>query len=110
MIIYSKSFPGGQIYRFDGPEDALNARSESGWIDSEFFLVWLEKIFLKFVVPECPVYLLTDGINHILILMLLMYAVKITSYFSSYHPTPHIHCNHLMWRCLRHIKIVLLSV
>ena len=30
MIIYSKSFPGGQ-YRFEGPEDTLYARSESGW-------------------------------------------------------------------------------
>ena len=29
-IIYSKS---GQ-YRFDGPDDALYAKSESGWIDS----------------------------------------------------------------------------
>ena len=28
MIIYSKSFPGGQ-YRFEGPEDTLYARSES---------------------------------------------------------------------------------
>ena len=60
MIIYSKSFPGGQ-YCFDGPEDALYARSESGWIDSELILAWLQKIFLKFVVPERPVFLLTDG-------------------------------------------------
>lgn len=44
MIIYSKFFLGGQ-YRFDGPEDALYARSEYGWIDSEFFLAWI-KIFL----------------------------------------------------------------
>ena len=60
MIIYSKSFPGGQ-YRFDGPEDALYARSESGWIDFELFLTWLKKILFKFVVPERPVLLLTDG-------------------------------------------------
>lgn len=60
MIIYSKSFPGGQ-YRFEGPEDALYARSESGWIDTELFLAWLKKIFLKYVVPERPIMLLTDG-------------------------------------------------
>ena len=60
MIIYSKSFPGGQ-YRFDGPEDALFARSESGWIDTDLFLAWLKKIFLKYAVPECPIILLTDG-------------------------------------------------
>ena len=29
MIIYSKSFPGGP-YRFDGPDDALYAKSDSG--------------------------------------------------------------------------------
>ena len=31
MIIYSKCFPGGQ-YRFVGPDDALYAKSESGWM------------------------------------------------------------------------------
>ena len=60
MIIYSKSFPGGQ-YRFNGPEDALYARSESGWIDSELFLVWLQKIFFKYLVLQRPVLLSTDG-------------------------------------------------
>ncbi len=60
MIIYSKSFPGGQ-YRFEGPEDALYARSESGWIDTDLFLAWLRKIFLQYVVAERPVLLLTDG-------------------------------------------------
>ncbi len=38
MIIYAKSFPGGQ-YCFEGPDDAVYARSESGWIDSEQFVV-----------------------------------------------------------------------
>jgi len=60
MIIYSKSFPGGQ-YRFDGPDDALYAKSESGWIDSELFLKWMRKIFLKHVVIQRPVLLFTDG-------------------------------------------------
>ena len=60
MIIYSKSFPGG-AYRFEGPDDALYARSESGWIDSELFLVWLRRIFLKYIVQQRPVLLLTDG-------------------------------------------------
>ena len=60
MIVYSKSFPGDQ-YRFEGPEDALYARSPSGWIDSELFLSWLKKIFLKYVVPDRPILLLTDG-------------------------------------------------
>ena len=59
MIIYSKSFPGGP-YRFEGPDDALYARSDSGWIDSELFISWY-KIFLKFVVPQCPLLLLSDG-------------------------------------------------
>ena len=60
MIIYAKSFPGGQ-YRFDGPEDALYAKSDSGWIDSELFLAWLNKIFVKFCVPERLIMLLIDG-------------------------------------------------
>ena len=60
MIIYSKSFPGGQ-YRFDGLEDALYAKSDSGWIDTELFYAWMKKIFLKYAVPEGPIILLTDG-------------------------------------------------
>ena len=53
MIIYSKSFPGGP-YRFEGPDDALYAKSDSGWIDSELFISWFDKIFLKFAVPQRP--------------------------------------------------------
>ena len=59
MIIYSKSFPGGQ-YRFDGPDNALYAKSGSGWIDSELFLKWMRKIFLKHVVIQRPVLVFTD--------------------------------------------------
>ena len=45
MIIYSKSFPGGP-YRFDGPDDALYAKSDSGWTDTElFFILVKENIF-----------------------------------------------------------------
>ena len=60
MIIYAKSFPGGQ-YGFEGPDDAVYARSESGWIDSELFVVWLKKLFLKYPVSQRPILLLTDG-------------------------------------------------
>ena len=60
MIIFAKSFPGGP-YRFDGLDDALYAKSESGWIDSELFLSWFNKIFLRYCVPEHSVMLLTDG-------------------------------------------------
>ena len=60
MIIYSKCFPGGQ-YRFEGPDDALYAKSESGWIDSKLFLSWFNKIFLKYAVNQRPIMLLVDG-------------------------------------------------
>ena len=56
MRIY---FPGGQ-YRFEGPDDAVYTRSESGWIDSELFVVWLKKLFLKYAVSQRPILLLTD--------------------------------------------------
>ena len=36
MITYSKSFLGGP-YHFDELEDALYAKSESGWIDTDYF-------------------------------------------------------------------------
>ena len=57
MIIYPKAFPGGQ-YRFESPDDAVY---ESKWVDSELFLIWLNKILLKFSVAQLPVILFTDG-------------------------------------------------
>ena len=60
LIIYSKCFPGGQ-YRFDGPDDALYVKSESGWIDRELFITWFKKIFLNFSVAQRPLLLLIDG-------------------------------------------------
>ena len=60
MIIYSKSFPGGP-YCFEGPDDALYAKSGSGWTDSELFISWFDKIFLKFAVPQRQLLLLSDG-------------------------------------------------
>ena len=65
MIIYSKFFPGGN-YRFDGPDDALYARSESGWIDSELFLLWMKKVFLRHCGSQRPIILFVDGhVSHI---------------------------------------------
>ena len=60
MIIYPKAFPGGQ-YRFGGPDDAIYARSESGWVDSELFFEWFKRDFLKYAVPQRPVLLIVDG-------------------------------------------------
>ena len=60
MIIFAKCFCGGQ-YQFDGPDDALYAKSESGWIDTELFITWFKIMFLKFAVPQRPLMLLIDG-------------------------------------------------
>ena len=62
MIIYSKSFPGGN-YRFDGPDDALYARSESRWIGSELFLSWMKKVFLRHCGSQLPIILFFDGMH-----------------------------------------------
>ena len=32
MIIFLKTFPGG-AYMFDGPDNAVYAKSNSGWLD-----------------------------------------------------------------------------
>ena len=59
-MIYPKAYPGG-AYTFEGPDDALYGKSESGYVDSELFIKWMEKIFLKFAVPERPIILFVDG-------------------------------------------------
>ena len=63
MIIFPKAFPGG-AYMFEGPDDAVYAKSDSGWVDSSLFLSWMKKSFLKFAVPERPLILLLMVINH----------------------------------------------
>ena len=60
MIIFSKSFPGG-VYKFDGPDDAVYGKSESGWIDSELFIVWMKKVFRRYHGSQRPVLLFVDG-------------------------------------------------
>lgn len=60
MIIFAKGFPGGP-YAKDGPDKALYARSESGYMDGELYLEWFKKIFLKECSSERPVLLLQDG-------------------------------------------------
>lgn len=46
FIIFPKCFPSGR-YKFEGPDDALYGKSDSGWIDGELFLTWLKKIFIN---------------------------------------------------------------
>ena len=60
MIIFPKVFPGG-AYTFEGPDGAVYAKSDSGWVDSSLFLSWMKKSFLKFAVPERPLILFVDG-------------------------------------------------
>ena len=60
MIIYPHSLPGGQ-YRLGGPDDTLYSKSESGWVDSELFLHWFKKIFLKYAISLRPLLLIIDG-------------------------------------------------
>ena len=60
MIIFSKAFPGGS-YKFDGPDDAVYAKSDSGWIDTELFLAWMKKVFVKYCGTQRPVLLFIDG-------------------------------------------------
>ena len=60
MIIFSKSFPGGN-YIFDGPDDVQYAKRESGWIDSEFYLSWMRKSVLRHCGSQRPVILFVDG-------------------------------------------------
>ena len=59
MIIYPKA--SGGAYTFKGPDDALYAKSESGWVDSELFFAWMKKLFLVHAVSQRPVMLLVDG-------------------------------------------------
>ena len=62
MIIFKKSFPGGN-YTVGGPDGAVYAKQDSGFMDSELFLKWFQRIFLVHARPsaENPVLLLLDG-------------------------------------------------
>ena len=92
MIIFAKYFPGGP-YRFDGPDDALC------WIDSELFLSWFNKIFLKY---DRPLMLLTDGHKSHLTLEVVDLCIKNKVILFVYLLIRHMPFNLLMWRCLNH--------
>ncbi|XP_019628182.1 PREDICTED: uncharacterized protein LOC109472769 [Branchiostoma belcheri] len=59
MVIYNKSFPGGQ-YTAGGPAGALYSFSESGYIDDDLFEQWFIKSFLQHCHKERPVVLILD--------------------------------------------------
>ena len=48
------TYPGG-TYTFEGPDDALYGKIESGYVDSELFIKWMENV------PERPIILFIDG-------------------------------------------------
>ena len=58
--IFSGGFPGGH-YNKDGPDNTLYATSQSGFMDSELYQNWFEKIFLKFTPHDYTRLLLQDG-------------------------------------------------
>ena len=62
FLIYKSAFPGG-MYTRGGPEGALYGRQDSGFMDSELFLRWFQKLFVVHARPtaEHPVLLLVDG-------------------------------------------------
>ena len=60
MIIFAKGFPRGPYAR-EGPNGALYAKSESGYMDGELYLKWFQKIFLCHCSPVRPVLLVQDG-------------------------------------------------
>ena len=55
VIIYPKSFPGNQC-----PDDAVCARNESAWVDTELSIEWMKHIPLRYTALECPVLVLID--------------------------------------------------
>ena len=59
MIIFAKGFPGGR-YTEVGPNKAPYAKSESGYMDGELYLLWF-KIFLRECSRVWPVLLIQDG-------------------------------------------------
>lgn len=66
LLIFKKSFPGGNYPR-DGPDGALYAKQDSGFMDSELFLKWFEQLFVPHAhpTPDRQVMLLLDGhISH----------------------------------------------
>ena len=62
MIIFKNSFPGGH-YTLGGPDQFMYDKQKSGFMDSELFVKWFEKIFvLQFnASPERSILLLLDG-------------------------------------------------
>ncbi|XP_013379225.1 uncharacterized protein LOC106150784 [Lingula anatina] len=61
MIIFEGCPPAPEAIQ-QGPEDALYGSSESGYIDSDMYLQWFVKIFLKHAPSARPLILLQDNL------------------------------------------------
>lgn len=51
----------GGAYTCRGPANALCAKSKSGYMDGELYLLWFEKVVLKYCSLDKPVILIQDG-------------------------------------------------
>ena len=60
MIIYEKCFPSG-AYTRSGSENALYAKSPNGYMDTELYYTWFNKLFLKYATKERPLLLIQNG-------------------------------------------------
>lgn len=60
MIIFEKCFPSS-AYTRGGPPNTLYAKSPNGYMDSELYLEWFKKVFLKYANKERPLLLIQDG-------------------------------------------------
>ena len=96
MIIFSKSFPGGHTSLTD---DAVYAKSESGWIDTELFLVWMKKVFFRYCGLQRPVLLFVDGHASHVNLNVIDLARKIMLFFFIIPHIPPMLFNPWMYQC-----------
>ena len=72
MIIFEKGYPSG-AYTRGGPPNTLYAKSPNGYMDSELFLLWLKKIFLKYACADRPLLLiLSRGLTRTLAKLFLL--------------------------------------
>ena len=101
----------GGAYTCRGPANALCAKSKSGYMDGELYLLWFEKVVLKNCSLDKPVILIQDGHKSHMTLSIVETVHRGMSFSSTSLLAEHMQPSHWTRVCSRHLKLhlVLLS-
>ena len=76
LIVFAKGMPSLRGFEKQGPANASNASTDSGFVNQEVYASWFEKTFIPNLPPQRPVLLIQDGATAHISPQLIELAIK----------------------------------